>query len=760
MSSTMKLYRGKYLLFGFLTLFIISAFILIKTDHSIRSKIREKSFAAPTEFYSSPKKFYVGQVYALSDFKNHFFRHHYRERDFGSSIQEGDFSLGNSAQCQKAVEISEPPHSCVTFKSRYNKTLFFLTLNEWNQITQVFKSDSLESVLFAETEAEAFAQYLGSKPTLQQKRELGQIPRYCLDAVVAIEDPDFLSHQGISIRGLLRAVVANLRNLRWSQGGSTITQQLVKNYFLTPEKTIRRKITEIIISLILEFRISKDDILETYLNIIYLGQQGVFEVRGYGSASEYYFQKPLSKLSLADCALMAAIVNSPGRFNPFRHKERALKRRKKVLGEMLKHQMVSQVEYDEALKYPLPKKAKKQFSASAPYFVDAVKKKLSSLGIKNTAGLKVYTTLDPQAQQFAQKAVRDSLKYFEKNREQIKKIRLEQKQNLEAALISSNPLTGEITALVGGRQFATSPYNRAIDGHRQVGSIIKPVVYLTALRSESSEGVPYKPMTLIENSPFSHEYDGQKWSPQNYDKNFSEPVPLFYALKESMNVPTARLGIQVGLENVISTARELGVTSELKAFPSLSLGAFELKPIEVLQVYSTISQLGKKQPLHIIKKVLNPLDELVYQEETPLELVGDRKSFAILIGMMKETLNSGTGRASRLMGFSHSAGGKTGTTSNTKDAWFAGFTPFHCAVVWVGYDKNIPMGLTGASGALPIWTNYMKKIAKQYANREFDFPQGVKEQLMRVDELAVTGIPQKKLKPTLLIVDENWLDNF
>ena len=402
MSSTMKLYRGKFLLLGFMTLFIIATLIVVRTDQTIRKKIREKSFAAPTEYYTSPKKFYVGQVYSLSDFEKHFQRHHYRLRDFGAPISEGDFAIGDSNQCQGAIQLSERPYNCVTFKSRFNRDLYILALNEWNQVTHVFKGESLQSVLFAETEAESFAQYLGNKPTLQQRRELGEIPRYCLDAVVAIEDPDFLNHQGISLRGLARALIANLKNLRWSQGGSTITQQLVKNYFLTPEKTLTRKITEIIISLILEFRISKDDILETYLNIIYLGQQGVFEVRGYGSAAEYYFQKPLESLNLGECALLAAVVNSPGRFNPFTKPERARLRKEKVLQQMLTHQMIDQEEFDMANQEPLPAKAKRTFASSAPYFVDAVKKRLKDLGFKETAGLKVYTSLDPQAQQFAQ----------------------------------------------------------------------------------------------------------------------------------------------------------------------------------------------------------------------------------------------------------------------------------------------------------------------------------------------------------------------
>ncbi len=751
MSRTMKLTGRKQFGLGILTLFIILFLGFSYTDYKIQRLIEDKRFLAPTRYYSSPVKFYVGQVRSLSSLKDYFSREEYRSRPFGSPIQVGDYSVGNRADCGQIVKGENEVFSCLLFRARYSKKLNLINLNELDQIHSIFVGEDLVPSLYAEADAQIFAQYLGSQPTQQIKVELGDIPRYCLDAVLAIEDPDFLEHSGISVRGLTRALIANLKNIRYSQGGSTITQQLVKNYFLTPEKTIKRKVIEIVISLIFEFRVSKDDILQTYLNIIYLGQSGVFEVRGYGSASEYYFQKSVDRLNLGECAMLAAIVNNPGRFNPVRNPENAKQRRTRVLDKMMEHDRITREEYDQALQSPLPHSLKSNLADSAPYYVDAVNKELKKLGIEERSGLDVYTALEPEAQQLAEKAVTQGIKYFENNLAFIKKIKESKKIDLQATLIASNPLTGEVVAIVGGRDFRTSPYNRAIESQRQVGSVFKPIVYLTALRSRAPTGQLYTPLTLIDNSPLKLEYDRQVWEPKNYDGQFSAPLPLFFALKESKNVPTARLAVAVGLDNVIATARDLGVTSELKEYPSLSLGAFELKPMEVLMAYNTISQMGLRQDLQIVKRVQNNRGDTLYVHDNWGEPVGNVEDFNVLVGMMKETLISGTGAFSRAMGLKHVAAGKTGTTSDTRDAWFAGFTPFHTAVTWVGYDDGTPHRLTGASGALPIWTNYMREIAKRYANRDFDFSKQVYEETLDRDSLIERGVPEEKARDTQLI---------
>lgn len=749
MSSKMKKFKMMHILIGFLTLFIIALTAIAYTDYSIQQLIEEKRFLVPTQYMSSPKKFYVGQVRSLASFKSYLINENYREREFGATINVGDFSTGNKQDCESIVKSAGSVFACVFFRPSYSKKLYLVNINELDQITSIFSGDDLQPSLFALGEAEIFAQYLGDRPTQQTAVALGDIPRYCLDAVIAIEDPDFLQHQGISVRGIFRAILANARNVKWSQGGSTITQQLVKNYFLTPEKTIMRKVKEIAISLIFEFRVSKDDILETYLNIIYLGQSGVFEIRGYGSASSYYLHKPIEQANLSDCALLAAIVNSPGRYNPITQPEQAKTRRNRVLTKMLEQKMISDEELQEADKQDLPKHVKGVLSASAPYYVDAVNKKLIELGIKDRAGLKVFTALDPQAQKLAEKAVQEGIAHFEESYPHIKKAKKQDAAMLQAAHLASNPITGDVIAIVGGRNFSTSPYNRAIDSKRQVGSIFKPFVYLTALQ-KTTEPL-YTPVTLLNNSPYKLEYDRKIWEPRNYDNTYSAPVPMFYALKESLNVPTARLAMDVGLDNVIATARSLGIDAPLKEYPSISLGAFEIKPMEVLRAYNTIAKLGEKQDLKIVKMVTNQRGEILYANEPNYEQVGNPADYAVLIGMMKETFNSGSGEFARDWGFLYFAAGKTGTTTDSKDSWFVGFTPFHTAVTWVGYDSGMTTNLTGAAGALPIWARYMKEISKFYLNKDFDIPPTVHKGTVSGQQLLDLGIPALKAKDTELV---------
>jgi len=741
----------KWLLISLLTLLIIAFAVAMKTDNYIQKQFQEKSFAAPTAFYGSPKKFYRGQIHPLSSLQQSFLDLGYRERQFGERMARGDFAIGNEDQCLAAVQLSTTPNRCLSFRNRHQGELFFLTFNDWDELIQIFAGETMTSTAFASVDPEVFAQFLGEKSVLQKNLSLGEVPRYCLDALLTVEDPDFLTHSGVSVRGTLRAVIANLTKGFGAQGGSTITQQLVKNYFLSPEKTISRKLNEMLISLILELRISKDDILETYLNIIYLGQQNAFEVRGYASASEFYFHKPLEQLSLSQCSLLAAILNSPGRYNPFRHPDKATQRRNFVLGKMHKLGKISQNELDIALASPLPVPRETTYSATAPYYIDSVKKDLAAKGIKDLAGLQIFTSFDPVAQTQAQNAVRKTLEDMESKNSVLKKHLADGGKPLEAVLVSSNPITGEISAVVGGRSFQTSPYNRAMDSRRQVGSVFKPIVYLTALQNQNDSGEIYSPLTPIENTPFRYEYENQVWEPQNYNRKFSPQVPLFYALKESMNIPTARVATQVGLDKVVKNAVALGATSDLKAFPSLSLGAFELSPLEVLQIYSTINQLGQKRGVFLVHRVLMRSGEVVFEHKENTEAVARPEDMAVLIGMMKETLATGTGRGTRYRGFTYEAAGKTGTTSGTKDAWFAGFTPYHTAIAWVGYDKSEPTGLTGSSGALPIWTAYMKSMMKSMGNQDFQWPKGVRAQRIPVFELEELGVPQDKLFETKLI---------
>ncbi len=591
-------------------------------------------------------------------------------------------------------------------------------------------------------EPELFAQYYGDRPILREEVPLGYTPADCLNGLLAVEDVNFLEHSGVSVTGIARALISALRSGHLTQGGSTITQQLVKNYFLSDERTLRRKLTEMAMALLLEGRFNKDKILETYINTIYMGQNGVFEVRGWGSAARHYFGADLRDLNLPQCALLVAVLNGPGVYDPFSKADKALKRRTKVLDDMLKHGFIDEAKATAAKAAPLPSKPERGLSEPAPYFVQTVRRQLKDKGIDESEGLRIYTTLNLRAQEAAYQAVRQGLEKLETNYPVVKKLK-GQGKNLEAILLASDPITGQVQALVGGRGFKTSPFNRAFDSHRQVGSVMKPIVFLTALEKVDQNGNPYTPVTILKDEEFTHKYQGQKWSPHNYDGKFNGDVPMFFALKESLNAATASLGLAVGLSDVVDVARRMGIQSKIDAFPALSLGAFELYPWEVLQAYGTLARLGEMTPITFLLRVESLGGDLYYQHEPKTEQAVAPDIAAELVGIMKQTLISGTARSVTLSGFKHPAAGKTGTTNDKKDAWFAGFTPNHTAVVWVGYDDNTSHHLTGASGAVPIWTQYMKNYGASFPSEDFHWPEGTEVITVTPEQQAALGVPIK-----------------
>lgn len=775
---------------------------LMKLDTEIAARFEQKRFAPPVEFFSAPELIKVGQKLNADELFAIFNRRGYRKRDFGQPIQPTDASRWPGDGCLAMLpsgSIAEGTKlkECIAFRHQpSSKTAAMLvppstaasatdgaenaesspapqdaaatpTAIEPVQIVAFDPNDTVVGtfaganprvVESAILDPEMFAQYYGDRPTLRTVVDLGQIPPVCKDALLAIEDPNFLEHSGISFTGTIRAVLANLQHGRFAQGGSTITQQLVKNYFLTEEKTLRRKLTEIAMAFLVERRASKEDILETYLNLIYMGQNGPFEVRGFAAASQHYFARPIETLELPECAMLAAILNSPGMFNPFTKPEAALKRRQRVLDKMVETGRIDATTAATATSVPLPKTPARALTEPAPYFVKAARKELDALGFDLSQGLRVYTTLDLRSQEAAQRAVREGLDRLETGNAAIKKLK-EKGKNLEALLVASDPSSGFITAIVGGRSYTATQYNRAIESRRQVGSVMKPFVYLAALESGQRDGEAFGPMSTIDDSAYTVKYEGQSWSPKNYDGKFRGTVPLWFALAESLNVSTARLGQEVGIKNVISVARKLGISSKLENVPSLSLGAFELAPLEVLSAYTSLARLGSTVPLSTLYRVEDLNGQELYSFRPTAESAVTPEAAAILVGMLKTVVDQGTARGARLSGLIGPFAGKTGTTNDKKDAWFAGFSPQEAAVVWVGYDDNTPHGLTGGSGAVPIWTQFMigsQKLAKEAASSlDFAWPDSVKNRVLEASDLSVFPGVGDLIKPPVNIIERS-----
>jgi penicillin-binding protein 1B len=560
---------------------------------------------------------------------------------------------------------------------------------------------------------------------------LATIPTYMQQAVLAIEDQGFYSHPGINPIRILAAAVANVfgdsPNL---VGYSTITQQLARMFFLADqfnaeltagERSYGRKMREALMSLVLERRASKDDILELYLNDIYLGQRGSFAVHGVAEAARLFFGKDVSNLSLSEAALIAAVIQSPGTRSPFAHPDRAVERRNVVLLAMADEEYITRDAAERASRTPLTVVAR-AVDNEAPYFVDMVGEQVARAfpGVTAQAGqIDVYTTLDLNLQRAALDAVREGLADVDRLL-----ARRRRAQAAQAALIAVDPRTGDILAMIGGRSYNQSQFNRAIAARRQPGSIFKPFVFLAAFELAAEDGrTDLTPAALTVDEPTTFSFDDQVWEPRNYDEYDGE-ITWRRALAMSRNLGTIHVGEEIGFERVAALWRRVGVGAQPKAVPAITLGVFELTPFEVAQAYTLFVNDGRVRPLTAIQRIATPDGEQRSRNPAPRRAARADTTF-LVTNMMRSVINEGTAASARSAGFALDAAGKTGTTNDLRDAWFVGFTPELLTVVWVGYDNNQPLSLTGTQAALPIWTRFMQLATAGRPNVQFEVPDGV-----------------------------------
>jgi len=694
-----------------------------KIKQEFEDKLTSQAFLQSTLYFARGYSFQSQHKWNTEKVFANLISSGYRKRLPDQVLLASDFTLLEAQDCSNLLQISlEKSDQCLLLKNKDDES-YVIHLTQmpaehqkdndlaYQQINQIYKLDPLAKVNSFQTDPILVAQFRNNEPIMHKELKLADYPVQCLNAVIAIEDNDFLDHSGISYTGLARAVLKNIITMRKAQGGSTITQQLVKNYFLTPEKTFTRKAKEIFMATKLETLWSKDEILQTYLNVIYMGQNGAFQVRGFGSASEYYFNKPIQNLNLSECALLAAIINNPGLNNPWKKTDKAKTRRKLVLSKMKELKLISETEFIQADNAPMPTHQKQKANETAPYFFEAVRKQAQELNIP-TEGVSFYTSLDLDLQEKAQKSLQQGISELTDKKKSLAN-KKEKGLELQGVILSADNHTGLITTFVGGQSFRQSQFNRALYSKRQIGSLIKPFVYLTGLEFGYRENKNVNPMTILKDEAFNWKYDKKIWTPENYDRKYRGDVPYFYALKESLNSPTAQIAESVQIANVIENAYKFGLTSKMEQVPSTSLGASQHTPIEILQAYTTIARLGLFHPLSFIDKVKNHSGETIYSYKifSPAEaqLQASVEKMSVLVGMMKETLISGTAKSIHASGFTKPAAGKTGTTSNGKDVWFAGFTPNITTIVWLGFDQNLPTSLTGAGGAVPIWLQFMKE---------------------------------------------------
>ncbi|MCZ8251386.1 MAG: penicillin-binding protein 1B [Hylemonella sp.] len=533
---------------------------------------------------------------------------------------------------------------------------------------------------------------------------LSQVPQTLIDALIAIEDRKFYTHWGIDPRGIARALYKTLSGQR-IEGGSTLTQQLVKNFFLTSERTLTRKANEVLMAMLLELHYSKDEILETYLNEIYLGQDANRAIHGVGLASYFYFDRPLDRLELHEIATLVGMIKGPAIYDPRRKPEQALQRRNIVLQEMVKLEAISQEQFVLARQKPLGV-APRAPTGTSPYpaFLQYVHRQLQRDYREEdlrSEGLRIFTTLDPRIQRSAEQALSQRL-------EQIEKARKIPLNTLEGSVVVSSTQNGEVQAMVGGRQARYAGYNRALDAKRQIGSLAKPIVYLTALENPAK----YTLLTPLDDSELVWRQRGSPdWKPKNYDNKFHGQVPLHTALARSLNVSTARLGIELGVDRILDKLPRFGIEQRPPAFPSSLLGAYELSPLEVTQMYQTFADGGFRTPLRAIRDIVTADGQPLQRYPLNVEAVAAAAPVYLLTTALQGVVKDGTGQGlNNWLPAELSVAGKTGTTDDLRDSWFAGYTGNHVAVVWVGRDDNKSSGLTGSNGALTVWGEMMKGL--------------------------------------------------
>jgi penicillin-binding protein 1B len=575
-------------------------------------------------------------------------------------------------------------------------------------------------------------------------------------AVLAIEDHRYYDHPGIDPIGMLGATFSYLTGRRgYLAGGSTITQQLVRNVFLPKfeglgmtlqdarARSPKRKALEIWVSLILTQRASKDEILEMYLNDIPLGQRGSFAIFGVAEASRLFFGKDVSNLSLAEAATIAGVIQQPSALSPFNNPGKCKERRNVVLQAMADAGYVTAEAADRAAHEPVVV-VQRALEAEAPYFVDYIEQTLADQYPKLTTAtnqaLDVFTTLDLHLQRIAQDAVRDGLTKVDELLSRRKR-----RGKAEAALISVDPRTGEILAFVGGRSYNQSQYNRALVAKRQPGSVFKPFVYLSAFEEAVSQGRhDITPATITNDEPETFEFDDQVWTPENYEGKYDGPITFRRALAHSRNLGTIHVAQGAGYDHIANLWKSLAVGNPPKPYPSITLGVFEATPHDIATAYTIFPNQGTERPLKNILHLTSGGKEVLRPPDPRTRYIARPDTTFLVTNMMRSVLNEGTAAGARSAGFTQDAAGKTGTTNDLRDAWFVGFTPELLTVVWVGFDDNQPVGLSGAQAALPIWTQYMKAALAGRASVPFDVPEGIV--FMEIDpsngKLATPGCPK------------------
>lgn len=568
--------------------------------------------------------------------------------------------------------------------------------------------------------------YLGAQEMRASRFvSLDRIPQSVQNAVIAIEDERFFNHFGIDIFGITRALVRNIIAGRLVQGGSTLTQQLAKNLFLSPKKTISRKLLEIPTAMSLERHLSKKQLLELYLNEVYLGQEGSISIHGMPQAATTLFGKNIADISVDEAATLAGIIKAPSYYNPRKHPERAKERRDTVLGKMRDLGYISAAEYSAAVNRPLRIAQQQEHRRIAQFFTSTLEAELSqTVDIENapSTGLAVYTGLDLGMQRCAEQAIERGVAAIEAANPKLKR----SDKQLQAALVAIEPYSGLVRSWVGGRDFAESQFNRVNLAIRQIGSTVKPFLYLTALDSSLNSYKTATAVSILEDKPMEFQVSNRvAWTPENYDHEFRGDVTLRYALENSLNMPALYIAERIGLSTLKRTLSAFKIAPNVQEVPSLALGALDSNLLRLTAAYGALANGGIYIQPRLFTAAVDGSGDRVAMSDIVEERVADEDAAFVLTTILRGVLDRGTGTKARSKGFTRPAAGKTGTSDNARDAWFVGYTPTLVSGVWIGFDDNTPINITGGVAAAPIWGDFMKCSSPFLPLGDFSPPPGV-----------------------------------
>ncbi|KJY83643.1 peptidase [Vibrio galatheae] len=690
----------KLALAGLALLLVVGIYL----DSLVKQKFEGQLFDLPTVVYARILNLAPGDSITIQEVRNELDVLNYRK------VRQPQYPGEYSSSATK-IELIRRPFEFSDGTEPDRHVMLHFSANNLDRIQSLEKSGDL-GYLRIEPKMLGMLEKNHDEQRLFVKRE--QFPEVMVDALLVTEDRDFYQHDGVSPLAIARALVANVKAGRTVQGGSTLTQQLAKNIFLSSDRTLWRKVREAYIALILDYRYSKDRILEAYLNEVYLGQSRGQAIHGFGLASRLYFGQPIQELRIDQLALLVGMVKGPSYYNPVRFPERAKQRRDLVLRLMMQHDILTASQYDTAASRPLDIQDNPSIASRQPAYFQQLEIELKQkVGetFQADVGLKVFTSLDPVSQQQLELAIAKKIPQFASVAGDA----------LEGAAVAVDRHTGEIRAMVGGKRTGYDGFNRALNASRQIGSLAKPAVYLTALEQPDK----YNLATTLHDKPISLKGSkGNVWSPRNYDRTFRGDVPLYMALALSLNVPTVALGMEVGIPNVVKTLEKLGVDKgEVRPVPSMFLGSFSLTPFQVAQMYQTLTNSGKRATLSALRSVIDLDGNVLYQSLPSVTQTVDQQAAWLTTYAMKRGVLEGTGRYLNSQFAWAALAGKTGTSNDTRDSWFVGVDGREVTTIWLGRDDNKPTKLTGSSGALRVYAEYLKHRIPEKLT--LPWPQGV-----------------------------------